>query len=405
MVYKIVGISAAAVILLIALVVGLVKGYTKTKTWATEYIFAVILSVLIYSLADLSGMNAWWAFALKVGTAVAFILLFALLSSRGKALLKKAIASAQKRSYYEQYGDREENVMQILDAIETGDAKAYKRLTKRKFTESRGGAGVADRICGGITLMIKVVVVFGLIALFAFFVLDLTQLPFVEKTFGGFYESGVWKFFSKFVMDALVIGVMFIAIRCGFRSGVVSVLWVLAVLGMIGGSVYLSIWLCKSVDAFVSAGSSLSQGALSGIANSISEYAGKVGLNITPEFVGQMTLAAAMSVVLIIISIIIGAVVGGIISRAREGAAFSTVDGVFGAVIAFAIACGIMLFVGAVLYTINDVSIMSGFNEYMTYVNSAGETRNAAIASVFYAENPLNSLAFIQKLPVRGWFA
>ena len=115
MVVKIVAISAVALILLIALIVGLVKGFTKTKTWATEYLFAVILSVLIYSLADLSGMKAWLAFALKIGTAVVFILVFALLSSRGKALIENCIANARKRSYYEQYGEREENVLQILD--------------------------------------------------------------------------------------------------------------------------------------------------------------------------------------------------------------------------------------------------------------------------------------------------
>lgn len=52
-----VAISVFAALLLIALVIGLVKGYTKTKTWATEYLFAVVLSVLIYALADLTEMK------------------------------------------------------------------------------------------------------------------------------------------------------------------------------------------------------------------------------------------------------------------------------------------------------------------------------------------------------------
>ena len=142
MVYAII---AAALIFVIALVVGLVKGYTKTKTWATEYLFTVILTVLIYSLADLSGMEDRWAAALKVGTAVVFILLFAFVSLRAKSAIEKSMAAARKRSYYEQYGDREENTLQILDAVETGDRKAYKVLTKRKFPEKCGGAGVANR--------------------------------------------------------------------------------------------------------------------------------------------------------------------------------------------------------------------------------------------------------------------
>ena len=174
-------IIAAAVILVIAFVVGFVKGFIKTKTWATEYLFAVILSVLIYSLADLSGMKGWVAAVLKIGTAVVFILVFAILSSRGKALLKKGIVAAQKRSYYEQYGDREENTLQILDAIESGDKKAYRQLTKRKFKEKRGGAGVADRICGAVTLMIKAVVVFGLIAVILLVVYQFSQLNTVKN--------------------------------------------------------------------------------------------------------------------------------------------------------------------------------------------------------------------------------
>lgn len=62
-------ISVIALALVIGLIVGLVKGFTETKTWATEYLFTVVLSVLIYALADTSGMPAWGAAALKLGTA------------------------------------------------------------------------------------------------------------------------------------------------------------------------------------------------------------------------------------------------------------------------------------------------------------------------------------------------
>ena len=134
-----VAISVFAALLLIALVIGLVKGYTKTKTWATEYLFAVVLSVLIYALADLTEMKAWQSAALKIGTAVAFILVFALLSSRGKALFNRCIANARKRSYYEQYGDREENTLQIIDAIESGDAKEYKTHQPQIQRKKRSG--------------------------------------------------------------------------------------------------------------------------------------------------------------------------------------------------------------------------------------------------------------------------
>ena len=401
--FMVYAIIAAALIFVIALVVGLVKGYTKTKTWATEYLFTVILTVLIYSLADLSGMEDRWAAALKVGTAVVFILLFAFVSSRAKSAIEKSMAAARKRSYYKQYGDKEENTLQILDAVETGDRKAYKVLTKRKFPEKCGGAGVANRICGAVTLVIKAAVIFGMAALIVFFVLDLTQLPFVTEKLSAVYQSGAWKFFSKFVMDALAIGILFLAIRCGFRSGVVSVLWVIAVLALIAGAGYLSYWLAFNVDSFAQAGQSLADGLLAGIAGSLVEYAADVGIEITSAQVGQAVLCGALFIVLLIVVIIIGCVVSGIIGRAREGKAFSTVDGVLGAVVAFAVVCAVLLFVGAVLWSINDLSFMDVFNRYMFYT-ADGQSKPVAIASVFYSHNPLNELEFIADLPVRGWF-
>ena len=323
MLVNVIAISAVAVILLIALITGLVKGFTNTKTWATEYLFTVILSVLVYALADLSGMKPWLAFSLKIGTAVVFMLLFALLSSRGKSMLENAMAKSRKRSYYKQYGAREQNRLQILDAIEKGDERAYKSLTKREFPESSGGAGVANAVCGAITLMIKAVVVFGLVAMAVFAVLDFTQLPFVAEKLGKVYESGVWKFVSKFLFDFVAIGVIFFAIRSGFRSGVISVLWAVAVLGMIGGSVYLSYWLSFNNASFISTAGSLANGAFGGAADRCAEIMNGLGMSkVTDVTVCQLVITAAMSLILIIVSVVIGAVVGGIIGRARDGAVF-----------------------------------------------------------------------------------
>lgn len=409
-------IIAAALILVIACIVGLVKGFTNTKTWATEYLFAVVLSVLIYSLADLSGMEPIPAAALKIGTAVAFILVFAILSSRGKALIRRGIASAQKRSYYEQYGDREENRMLILDAIELGDRKAYKRLTNREFPQSRGGAGIADRICGAVTLVIKAVVVIALIGAVLLVAYRFSNLYTVEKNeifasinevVNKVYDSGFWKFISKFVMDAFVIGILFLAIRSGFRSGIFSVAWVLVVLALICGAAYISYGLFFNVDPFIDTAQSLADGALGGFASSVADAVNGVGVfeeEITSLTIAQAILGTALFIVLAIVLLIIGIVVAGIIGRAREGKAFSTIDGVFGAIVAFAIVCALLLLVGAILWSLHDLPFMEQFNSFMYYTSSKGQQKPAAVASVFYSANPLNGLEFIEKLPIRGWF-
>lgn len=157
------------------------------------------------------------------------------------------------------------------------------------------------------------------------------------------------------------------------------------------------------MDSFAQAGQSLADGLLAGIAGSLVEYAADVGIEITSAQVGQAVLCGALFIVLLIVVIIIGCIVSGIIGRAREGKAFSTVDGVLGAVVAFAVVCAVLLFVGAVLWSINDLSFMDVFNRYMFYT-ADGQSKPVAIASVFYSHNPLNELEFIADLPVRGWF-
>ncbi len=396
MVYAII---AASVILVAAFVIGLVRGFIKSGSWATEYLFAVIFSVLIFTFADLSGMNEWIASALKVGVTAAILLLFAFLSSRAKAFLKKCVASAQKRSYYEQYGDREENTLQILDAIETGDAKEYRRLTKRKFKEKRGVAGVLDRIFGGITQVIKAAVILWLVAAFVLVVLDFTQIPSIVGYLDGVYSSGVWEFFSQIVMDVFVIGIMFVALRRGYRSGVFSALWSLFVIALIAGAAVLSYWLCFNVEAFISTAQGLN-GSISGFTQAIADGASLAGLDITSQQVAQGVLTGIIFVVLFIVVIIVGVVVSGAISRAREGKAVAVVDGVLGAAVLFVLVTVIMLFAGAVLFTLEDVPAMEIFNTYMYN----GE-KYAAIASVFYGENPLSNYSFISELPIRGWFS
>ena len=143
--------------------------------------------------------------------------------------------------------------------------------------------------------MIKAVVILGLIAAAVFVVLDLTQLPFVTEKLGGIYESGAWKFFSRFVIDAFIIGILFFAIRAGFRSGVISVLWVIVILGMIGGSVYLSYWLSFNNASFIATAQSLANGALGGLSGSIAEVFNNLGMsNVTDVTVCQLVLTAAL---------------------------------------------------------------------------------------------------------------
>lgn len=374
-------IIAVAVIAVIAIIIGLVKGFSRTKTWATEYVFAAAISILIFSLADTSGLNEWVALALKVGVPAALTVVFAILSDRFKAAAAGGIERAQKRSYYLQYGDVEQNRLEIMDAIELNDKRAYNRLTKKKFRYSRGGAGVADRIFGAITLLIKVAVIFGAIAIAALIVIDFAG--YADKL-GSFYSGSFWSFISRIAVDLFIVAAVFFALRAGYRTGISGALWVIVILALIAGAGYLTF---SNVDVFEDLGQKIVDWASD---SSLSDFVSLA--------VAEYIIAAAIFVVALILIIIVGVAVGGAISRAREDGTFGVIDGVVGAIVALAIVLVILLALGGLLWSMSGSEALEKFNDYMTYT-SDGNTYYAAIASAFYNRNPINSFGWFENLP------
>jgi len=73
---------------------------------------------------------------------------------------------------------------------------------------------------------------------------------------------------------------------------------------------------------------------------------------------------------------------------------FNAIDGILGAVAFAAVIGGIVLAVGAVLFTVGDLAFMAPFSEMFT---------ESSVAKFIYQNNVLNELEFIQNLPIRGW--
>ena len=384
MVYAI--IAVLAVIAVTAVVIGLVKGFTRTKTWATEYAFAAAISIIIFTVADLSEMNDWLAFALKALVPAALAVAFAILSNRTKALIVRAIEKSQKRSYYLQYGAIEQNKLEILDAVELNDNKSYKRLSKRKFKYKRGPAGVADRILGAFTVFIKTAVLLGAIALTALVIADLSGLSFFQTYLGSVYESGVWNFFSKIVMDLLVVSVIFSAIRAGYRTGAFRALWGLAVTALICGSSYI-------IYGNLSAYSDIAEKLTSWLGEKVS-FLAEIDITVIAEGI----IASAVFAVVSAIFGVVGTVVGNAISRAREGKAFGIADGVIGGVVACAAALAILLVLGGLLWSMSGSEFLNAFNSYMFHTSN-GTAGSSAIASAFYNNNPINNFGWFENLP------
>ncbi len=245
-------ICVCAAIVAISLIIGLVKGYSRTKTWTTEYFFAAFFSVLIFSIANVENNTAKACLAL--GIAIVLLLLFAFTSKQIRSYFNKKTAAARKRYYYESYGEREEHFLEIIDALELNDKKAYERLTSRKMREKSGGAGVADRICGGLNLAFKAAVICTLTIVVTLLVLHFTQLPIVLEggSLYGVYTSGVWQFISPYIFDFILVGILQFAIRAGYRAGIINSLWVLFVIALVIGCGYVSYYLAFKTEIFSS---------------------------------------------------------------------------------------------------------------------------------------------------------
>ncbi|MCD7728743.1 MAG: hypothetical protein LUI60_02375 [Clostridia bacterium] len=401
MVYVI--ICAVAVIAVIAFLIGMLKGYSNTKTWAVEYLFAAFITVLIYSIAKVE--NAIANACLTLGTAIVLLLLFAFLSGRIKSFIFKQTADARLRNYYETYGEREEHFLEIIDSIELNDRKAYERLTHRHMKEKSGPAGVADRICGGLNLVIKALVVCAITAVVVLLALQFTQLSFVCEggALYGVYTSGIWVAISPYIFDFLLVVILQFALRAGYRAGILRSLWFIVELALVAGAAYVSYHLAFRVDSFISLAAGLSD--VSFIASAGSAISAFLP-SFTAQTIAQAIILVGIFIIALILVLIIGAIVSSIIRRIREGHTVSAVDGVIGSFIFTVIMAGILLYVGMLLYSLSGFSFMQTFNSYCYTVGEDGETWSAAIFSSIYSKNPLNSIESFAQLQAKisGWF-
>lgn len=392
-------VCAISVFALLGLVIGLVKGFTKVKSWANEYLLTAVITIPLGVLIQktLGGKTEGFAAVLPViltfGIAVVLLVLFALLSKGVAKGLEKGILSHQEMERYKQQEEMQENNEQILDALDAKDKAAYKRLSKRKFKQKEGGWGAVNRILGGLTLAVKAVTVSGLLVALVMFVLDLGQFGFVQEKLSSLYAGGVWDFFKPYLFDFLIIGVLYLCLRRGFSSGISSAVWVLVVLALVGGAGYASYYMVFSTSAFTSAATAFDANCVSQWFASLAET--MEGVGITTLMIAQWIITAGIFLILLIIVILIAVFVPRLIDAAREGAAFRVADGILGAVVITAVVMGIFFFLGGMLQTASELDFMLRFN---TYFEGSGVARH------LYTDNVLVTLNWMP-VNLADWLA
>lgn len=386
-------IALLALSAVIGLITGAVKGFTNVKSWAVELLLAglIIIPVSNSALSSMEGaMPAVIALAITVATVCAMLFLFMLF----RVLLRKRIELRKKLSYYGQYEEMEDNTEKILSAIGSEDKKSFKKLAKRKFKQSAGVWGALNRVLGALTLAIKGVIITGFISSFVLVVLDFSRVcaegGSLYGVFGSVFESGIWLTLKNYIFDFIVIGIISLCIRSGFSSGLFSSLWTVAVIGLVIGAGALAFRLAFNVPEFIYA----AEGMEENVANALSGISGILeGFGITYVQIAQAIIGLAVFILMLIAVILIAVFVPKLIDKARDGAAFRTVDGILGAIVMTVVVAAVLLVVGALANTLHDYGFMDVFNAYFG---------KSGIATYFYDRNLLNAMGILTEFPILG---
>ena len=342
----------------IGLAVGLVKGYTKVKTWANDYVLATLFTILLGLIAKNSEGTASAIFGIVVLVcAAAFILLCALISK----ILQKFIA---------------------------------KRLERRKENGKKGGfLGLFNRLFGGFTLALKGITLSAIIVVVLLTVLDLSGIEAIKNAIADCYSGGLWVMIKPHIFDFIVVGIMQLCIRHGFENGIVSSAWSLFVVALVGLAGYISYHLAFNVAAFNGPAESFGE-VLEGSLGSAVTFLS--GIGITPVVLARIIILIGFFILFGIVVALVAKFVPRLLHFARMGSAFYVIDGVLGALVSTVVVVALLLIIGNILQPLQGLEFAATLDSYF---------EGATVANFIYTDNILISFGMPPLLPLRDWLA
>jgi len=375
--------------------VGALKGFIKVKSWGVEFLLTALIGVPITGLiTNKTGASTVGGFV-SLGIIILLIVLFMILFQIFRRLLSRRIDKYLQYNYYSHYIENEQTTAMILGAINGEDKKEYKKLVKEKNKKKRGVWGILDRVFGGVTLAVKGVAIAGILSCIILVLIDFTRLAqdggALYGMCGKVYESGVWKFFKKSVLDFILVAILMVSIKSGYANGLSSSLWTFIVIFLVVGAAALAYYLAFKVDDFLPAAEAL-ENSMSGTLSKVESVLEKAKL--TTLNVAQGIIAVGMFVLLLVVVILIAIFVPRLIDMARESKIFLMADGILGATFMTLIILALLLVVGAVANSIHDAQFMNVFNAYF---------EKGKVATYIYDNNLLNSMGMLNDLPFTKW--
>lgn len=337
----------------IGFVTGLVKGFINCKTWANEFLIGGLITILLGNILRKTGMAASIAGVVTIGGAVLSLILAIGLS----ALVKKIIRGVLRR--------REDNM------------------------SPNGAAGVVNRLFGGFTLALKGFTIAAILSVTVLTIADLSHIEALRNALSDAYASAGWLAIQPVVFDFFIVGMLQIALRHGFSNGISSSLWGLLVFAIAVGALYMSYYMVFSTQVFQAPAEALS-GKFAGW---LSDYPVSEDLLLN---ISKGIITAGLFLVLLIIIIIVKACVARVLTFARTGSAFYVADGIFGALIYFAIVLAALMLIGNIFQPLHDFEFMSALNKYF---------ESSSVASYFYTNNLLFEFGLPELLPISTWLS
>lgn len=383
-------IIAVAVIAVLAFLFGFYRGYAKLSCWGGVVIGTVLVSMIVNRYMGEFNERGIVMLAVAAFSMVVLTILCQLV----RRYILRQMKSSGKLSFYRQYDERTENDEHILVSLDKGDKKAYRKYAKRKFSESRGAWGVVDRVFGGITFAVNTFVALAVLLSLALFIIDAAQITVAYNALGEIYENPAWTHFGfNYCLDIVIATLMCMCIRLGYKSGFVSALGTLVIIGLFIGAGYLGYYLAFNVPAFASMADGLRQGALAGVLANVGPMFNSIG--VSADMVAKIVVAAGLFIVFAIVVIIIAIFIPHAIEKLRKIKFVMAIDGVVGAIVLTGVVFFILLAIGAFVYQINDLAALKRFNDYMNA---------SCLAKALYNDNIFNTIAALQNLPIRSWF-
>ena len=380
--------SAILIVLVIAGTIGgAVAGFFKKFTNSSFWGITALLTLLMQMAVGAGVKKTSGGFGISVlVTTVVILGVFTVAAAVLKMLLKKVVESRKRLSHYKNVDSLEENEALILNAVDSGNKREYKRQLKlgRKIKDSAGAWGIVDGVVGAVNGSINVLMGLGSVILALVLFVDLSQIGLLNSIFASVLKSGSWTGLgAKLAFDLPLISVLAITIRIGYKSGISSVLTFVVIIGLLFGF---------GAASYSIASSSMCEGAVEGLRNGmLSTLTGVLGESTV--FVARLIIAAIIFMLSLIFVILVGLCLPKITEKFRENKIFFMVDGVAGAFVLTITVIVIIMIFGGIAYTLHDLSFMEKFNTYAAYSN---------IGDCMYSHNLMNGV--FQYLPLRGWF-